>query len=100
MLELGAVGTISVTANVLPVEMARFCDAWLSGDQAEARRLDALLQPIHEILFVETSPAPTKWALYEMGRIDRGIRLPLVALSEQHKPELRARLRAAGALQD
>lgn len=98
MMELGAVGTISVTANVLPRMMAEFCDAFLKGDHDKARELDAIMQPIHEILFVETSPTPTKWALYEMGRIDRGIRLPLIELSERHRDELRARLRRVGAL--
>jgi 4-hydroxy-tetrahydrodipicolinate synthase len=98
MMELGATGTISVTANVLPRMMSEFCSAFLRGDFATARALDAKLQPIHEILFVETSPSPTKWALAEMGRIDRGIRLPLIELSEQHRPEVRARLEQIGAL--
>jgi 4-hydroxy-tetrahydrodipicolinate synthase len=98
MMELGATGTISVTANVLPRMMSEFCSAFLRGDLERARELDAKLQPIHEILFIETSPTPTKWALAEMGRIDRGIRLPLIELSEQHRPELRARLERIGAL--
>jgi 4-hydroxy-tetrahydrodipicolinate synthase len=98
MMELGAVGAISVTANVLPRMMADFCTAFLGGHLDEARQLDARLQPIHKILFIETSPTPTKWALYEMGRIDRGIRLPLIELSEQHRPELRRLLEEVGAL--
>lgn len=98
MLELGATGTISVTANVLPREMAQFCTAFLEGDVERARALDARLQPIHDILFVETSPAPAKWALHLMGRADVGIRLPLVPLSAGHVGELRARLANVGAL--
>ena len=98
MMELGAVGTISVTANVLPAKMAHFCETFLAGDQEQARALDAELQPIHEILFVEPSPTPSKWALYEMGMIDRGIRLPLLELTEANRPELVSRLRAVGAL--
>jgi 4-hydroxy-tetrahydrodipicolinate synthase len=98
MMELGAVGTISVTANVLPGMMARFCQAFLDGDVDGAARLDAQLQPVHEVLFIETSPQPTKWALHEMGKVGTGIRLPLIPLSEEHRPELRARLRALGAL--
>lgn len=98
MLELGAVGTISVTANVLPRMMSEFCSAFLDGDVERARELDAKLQPIHRFLFVEPSPTATKWALYEMGRIDRGIRLPLIELSEQHRPELVRLLKEVGAL--
>ena len=67
MMELGAVGTISVTANVLPRMMAAFCRSFLDGDLAAAQELDAQLQPIHEILFVESSPRRpsgrcTRWA--------------------------------------
>lgn len=98
MLELGAVGTISVTANVLPRQMAEFCEAFLAGDVERARQMDAALQPLHRFLFVESSPTPTKWALYEMGRVEPGIRLPLIELSEQHRPELRRLLQEAGAM--
>ncbi|MEQ8859711.1 MAG: 4-hydroxy-tetrahydrodipicolinate synthase [Pseudomonadales bacterium] len=98
MFDLGAVGTISVTANVLPKMMSEFCSAYLEGDRATAARLDAILQPLHRMLFVESSPTPTKWALYEMGRIDRGIRLPLIELSEEHRAPLRALLDDLGAL--
>ena len=98
MMELGAVGCISVTANVLPRQMSEFCTAFLDGDISRARELDEKLQPIHEILFVETSPMPTKWALHLMGRVDTGIRLPLVCLSAGHVDELKARLARAGAL--
>jgi 4-hydroxy-tetrahydrodipicolinate synthase len=98
MMELGAVGTITVTANVVPRLMAEFCAAFLAGEKERAAALDVRLQPIHEILFAETSPSPTKWALFEMGKIDRGIRLPLLELSEHLRPELRARLTTIGAL--
>ena len=92
MLELGAVGTISVTANVLPNWMSQFCEAYLAGDVDKAKDLDDQLQPIHEILFCETSPTPTKWALNQMQRIPAGIRLPLIPLSQQFHNEVRTRL--------
>jgi 4-hydroxy-tetrahydrodipicolinate synthase len=60
--------------------------------------LDAQLQPVHDILFIESSPQPTKWALHEMGMVGPGIRMPLIELSEAHRPELRVRLQAIGAL--
>lgn len=82
MMRDGALGAISVTANVLPREMADFCNAFLAGRLEEAAALDERLQPVHAALFTETSPIPVKWALHEMGRIDQGIRLPLVPLSE------------------
>ena len=94
----GATGAISVTANVLPTLMAEFCQAFVAGDDAKAQALDAKLQPIHEILFVETSPIPTKWALAALGRIDGGIRLPLVELTAAAQVEVRKRLETLGAL--
>lgn len=98
MFGFGAVGTISVTANVLPELMSKFCKSYLDGDITTAEELDEQLQPIHDILFCETSPIPTKWALNQMGRIPEGIRLPLVPLSEPRHGEMCKRLRAVGAL--
>ena len=98
MFGFGAAGTISVTANVLPEMMSKFCESYLDGDITTAEELDMQLQPIHEILFCETSPIPTKWALNQMGRIPAGIRLPLVPLSEPRHAEMCKRLRAIGAL--
>ena len=65
---------------------------------AAAHALDEQMQPVHEVLFIESSPQPTKWALYEMGKVDRGIRLPLLELSEQYRDELLQRLKTVGAL--
>ncbi len=98
MMRLGAHGTISVTANVLPGMMSQFCGAYLAGDADRAAELDAQLQPMHDLMFVETSPAPAKWALHLMGRIDTGIRLPLVPLSEGQRAPLQALLKQMGAL--
>ena len=96
MMELGAVGTISVTANVLPAEMSAFCSAHLGGDLSQAQALDQQLQPVHDILFVESSPTPAKWALADMGRIPGGIRLPLIPLSSEHHEAVRQRIQLAG----
>ena len=97
MLELGAVGAISVTANVLPSLMAEFCNCFLAGTSARATEVDGWLQPVHEILFVESSPTPTKWALSDLGHIEAGIRLPLLPLSAQHHDTVRELIAAAGA---
>ena len=98
MLGHGAQGTISVTANVLPAQMAAFCNAFLAGDAAKAAALDSELQPIHDVLFIETSPIPAKWALTAMGRISPGIRLPLLPLTPGAQAKVRARLQHIGAL--
>ena len=97
MMSLGAVGTISVTANVLPALMAEFCSSYLAGDHARAQELDNRLQPVHDVLFVESSPTPIKWILSELGRMQGGIRLPLIPLSNQHHENVRNAVVTAGA---
>jgi len=94
----GANGVISVTTNVMPAAMKRLCDAALSGDRKKAEAIDATLGPLHEKLFIESNPIPVKWALYEMGMIGEGIRLPLTWLSEPCREPLRLAMRLAGAL--
>ena len=60
---LGGHGNVSVTANVAPRAMHELCVAALAGNAREAARLQLQLLPLHQALFVEPSPAPTKWAL-------------------------------------
>ena len=98
MMQYGAVGTISVSANVVPMLMAEFCHSYLSGNLDRTRELDALLQPLHEVLFLQTNPIPAKWALNAMHRIPPGLRLPLVALAEEHHSTLRTQLSQVKAL--
>ncbi|HYH29573.1 MAG TPA: 4-hydroxy-tetrahydrodipicolinate synthase [Pseudonocardia sp.] len=99
MLE-GFHGDISVTANVVPEAMARMCAAAIAGDGETAAVIDADIAGLHRALFVEPNPIPVKWALAELGLMDRGIRLPLVPLDEVHHEDVRAALRAAGVVSD
>lgn len=95
---LGGHGVISVTSNVAPKLMHEMCVAAMSGDLARAREINFRLLGLHQKLFVEANPIPVKWALSEMGRIDSGIRLPLVPMSPAYHDTLRAALREAGSL--
>ena len=95
MMNNGALGTISVTANVLPKAMAEFCDSFLSGNIKRASAIDEVLQSVHEILFIESNPTPAKWALHQMGIIHEGIRMPLLPLSSRHRSELKKRIEEA-----
>jgi 4-hydroxy-tetrahydrodipicolinate synthase len=91
LIEIGAKGVISVTANVAPRRMHDACAAALGGDMAKARGLDADLQPLHRDLFVEANPVPVKWAVAQLGLMGNGIRLPLVELSaSNHNIVMRA----------
>lgn len=95
---MGAKGNIGVTANVIPAIMARICALGLQGAAAEARALNATIAALHTDLFLESNPVPVKWALHEMGRIDSGIRLPLVELDPALHARLRATLKSTGLL--
>ena len=91
----GADGTISVTANVAPVLMAEMCSCALSGDSQRAREIDERLGLLHRNLFLEANPSPVKWALWKMGLIKKGIRLPLVELDAKfHIQVIEALVRA------
>ena len=98
MAQLGAVGTISVSANVVPSQMSEFCRTILDNNLAKAAELDARLQPVHAAMFVESSPQPVKWALNQMGKISSGIRLPLLPLSQVNQSVVRDALKEQGAL--
>lgn len=94
----GGHGGISVTANIVPAELAKVYDAALAGDADLAHQLDAPLAALHKNLFCEANPIPVKWALTEMGKMEQGIRLPLTVLSEQYHDLVRTAMRQAGAL--
>lgn len=89
----GAKGVISVTANVAPRLMAKMCDAALVDDRATCLRINEQLEPLHRLLFVESNPIPSKWALARMGRMQNTLRLPLLPLSAEHHAALEAALR-------
>ena len=95
---LGGHGVISVTANVAPRLMGEMAKAALAGDLSGARALNNRLLPLHMKLFVEPNPIPVKWSLAKMGRIEGGIRLPLVPLGESSQPVVEAALREVGVL--
>ena len=94
----GAKGTISVSANIVPKQLADMANAAITGDAAAAKKLDMDLQPIHAKLFLESNPMPVKWALTKMGRIESGIRLPLTRFAAEFHDELLTAMRQAGAI--
>lgn len=94
----GAVGNISVTANVAPRAMHDLCAAAMAGDSARAIEINNRLLALHAKLFIEPNPVPVKWALTEMGKMPAGLRLPLAPLSAQYHDTVRAALRESGVL--
>lgn len=82
-IHLGGHGCISVTANVKPSEMSQMCQLAAQGQWAEAARIDQSLRFWHKNLFIESSPAPAKYALWKLNKLESpDLRLPLVRLSD------------------
>lgn len=94
----GAKGVISVTANVAPQKMHDMCKAALSGDRALAEKINNELKSLHKNLFLESNPIPTKWALTAMGKIQPGIRLPLLPLDNKYHQEVKDAMQQAGVI--
>ena len=84
----GGDGVISVTANVAPRVMHDMCELAKKGDRDAATKIDETLTGLHEHLFIESNPIPTKWALHKMGLIQAGIRLPLTWMTENSEDVL------------
>ena len=98
LLALGGKGVISVTANIVPRDMAEMCNAWDRGDLAKARELHFKLEPINTVMFIETNPIPVKTALALMGKLSEEFRLPLCEMSPANKEKLKGVLKNAGII--
>src|SRR5579872_1801328 len=92
----GGHGCISVTSNVAPRLCAEFQAACLKGDFAKAIKLQDKLAPLHVNLFVETSPAPVKYALSLLGKCANTVRLPMVPATEKAQAAVREAMVHAG----
>ena len=92
----GGVGTISVTANVVPAALHNMCVAALVNDGKKAHQINENLILLHKNLFLESNPIPVKWALTQMHLISQGMRLPMTVLSERYHQPVREALITAG----
>lgn len=94
----GGVGCISVTANIAPALCSAMQTAWAKGELREAFRLRDVLSPLHDSMFVETSPAPVKFAASLLGLGTDEVRLPLVPASDAARTAVRGAMTKAGLL--
>src|SRR5499427_1998635 len=94
----GGHGCISVTSNVAPRLCSEFQSACLRGDYGTALKLQDKLMPLHQKLFIETNPSPAKYALAVLGKCSEGVRLPMVALSDNSKAMVRDAMVHAGLI--
>ena len=94
----GGVGIISVTANVAPKlcsDMQKFSKSTNNDDIEKAELIDKSLQPLHKALFIESNPAPVKYAAKVLGLCSDEIRLPLVNIQKKTEDEVNKALSIA-----
>ena len=94
----GGVGIISVTANIAPKlcsDMQKYSKSKLENEIKEAERIDQMLQPLHKSLFIESNPAPVKFAAKLLGLCDDEIRLPLVKIKKETQEKIKKALSSA-----
>ena len=97
----GGVGSISVTANIAPKLCSDFQKSSTSQsnkDKEKAFNLDAILQPIHSSMFIESNPSPVKYAAKLLGLCEDDVRLPLVKVTEPTKEIIKKALVSANLL--
>jgi 4-hydroxy-tetrahydrodipicolinate synthase len=95
---LGGQGNVSVTANVAPRLMHELCMAAIEGNAKRAAALHLQLLPLHKQLFCEPSPAPTKWAMAQLGLLGNYLRLPILPLTAAGEAAVGQALRDSGLL--
>ncbi|MCH7566081.1 MAG: 4-hydroxy-tetrahydrodipicolinate synthase [Nitrospirae bacterium] len=98
MMAVGAKGVITVTANIVPADMAGLVDAFANGELERARRLHEKMYPLFAALFYETNPIPVKEALAMMGKASGELRLPLCPMSSENRERLARVLKDYGLI--
>tara|TARA_Y100000590_G_scaffold424364_1_gene531175 strand:- start:378 stop:1259 length:882 start_codon:yes stop_codon:yes gene_type:complete len=97
----GGVGIISVTANVAPKlcsDFQKYSKSKSDNEIKEAERIDQILQPLHKSLFIESNPAPVKYASKLLGLCDDEVRLPLVKITKKTQEAVKNALLSAKLL--
>ena len=96
LISLGADGLVSVVSNELPRETSRMVENALKGSFTAARKIHYKILPLMEANFIESSPAPCKFVMKEMGLLEENLRLPLVAVTSNAREKLNAAMKASG----
>jgi 4-hydroxy-tetrahydrodipicolinate synthase len=96
LVSLGADGLVSVCSNEMPKETSRMVEKALDGAHTAARKLHYQLLPLMEANFIESSPAPCKFVMKQMGLLEENLRLPLVPVSADTRTRLKAVMKEVG----
>jgi 4-hydroxy-tetrahydrodipicolinate synthase len=97
-LEVGGIGGVCVHTHVAGPQVRAMIRAFREGDAETARQIDEQLEPVYELLKVQTNPIAIKAALNLLGHDVGGPRLPLVEADEGEVARVRDCLERLGAL--
>ena len=100
LMSIGAIGTISVLANVVPEDTHNMCKACLDGDYVTARDLQKKYFDLINLLFIEVNPIPVKAAMNLLGMCEKEIRMPLSFMEDAHLELLKNEMKALNILKD
>ena len=92
-LSQGGHGCISVTANIAPKLCSELHNAWQKGNIRKVKYINSFLFPLHNVLFLETSPGPVKYAASLLKICSEELRLPLAQVSLNTKKEVKSVLK-------
>ena len=98
LMSIGAIGVISVIANIAPQETHDMCQAFFDGDLETARKLQMASLPLVDALFSEVNPIPVKKAMDLMGMEVGPLRPPLYEMTEENTAKLKEEMKKFGLL--
>jgi 4-hydroxy-tetrahydrodipicolinate synthase len=96
LIALGADGLVSVVSNELPKETSRMVENAIKGALTAARKIHYKILPLMEANFIESSPAPCKFVMKELGLLEENLRLPLVPVTSPTREKLKAAMKLSG----
>lgn len=96
LIAIGADGLVSVCANEIPRQTSKMVEYALAGSFHFARKLHYKILPLMEANFIESSPAPCKFVMKEMGLLEENLRLPLVPVTAETRTRLKAVMKEVG----
>ena len=97
-LSQGGNGCISVTANIAPKLCSELQNYWQNNQIKLAQQINYKLAKIHNVLFIESSPGPVKYAAELLGLCCAYTRLPLAPIKDNTKNLVKNCLIEAGLL--
>ncbi len=96
LMSIGAVGVISVLANIIPRDVKAMTDAAIRGDWSTARQWHAKMFKLARAMFVETNPIPIKTAMAALGMVAEEFRLPMCPMQPANREKLLAAMAEYG----